>query len=247
MQGLVTLDFGNSNPHAGLFSRNEKGWQLLKVVPFHELSLYLPQFGLTPDNTSLVLAEVKARGDELFSYLQQGYLLTRVKDYWRGNRFAGMPVHYAQTLGEDRLIEAYMSYRKEKASTLIIDAGTYVTLDVVNEQGFQGGFIIPGLDIYSKCFQKGEQLKGVELPSEISADLPRDTAHALIGSYSAFGALANNLVEEHKIKKVVITGGMSPLWLNFFDDSKPSLVVESDPHLIHSSLHYWFTTQIEPL
>lgn len=247
MQGLVTLDFGNSHPHAGLHARKGNEWQLLKVVPLAELSLYLSQFELTPDNTSLVLCEVKAREEELMPLLQQGYLLTRVKDYWRGTKFAGMPVNYAQTLGEDRLIEAYYCYKKNKIPTLIIDAGTFVTMDVINESGFEGGYILPGMQAYLECFQKGEQLKHIDLIPQLSPDLPKETGVAMTGGYSAFGALANNLIEQHQIRKVVLTGGSLALWESFFDDSKPSLVVENDPHLIHSSLHYWFTTQIEPL
>lgn len=247
MQGIVTLDFGNSNPHAGLFSRKGNEFELIKVVPFSELPTVLAQVGMTPDNTSLVLCEVKPREKELTPILEKGYLLTRVKEYWRGKKFAGMPVSYAETLGEDRLIEAFCAYKKDKTPTLIIDAGTYVTMDVVTEKGFLGGYIIPNLKTYLETFKKGEQLKKVSLEEELSPDLPRETKSAMSRGYTAFGALANNLIEQHGIPKVLLTGGEGASWQGFFDDARPSLVVENNPHLIHSSLAYWFTTQIEPL
>lgn len=247
MQGLVTLDFGNSNPHAGLFSKQGNVWEMIKVVPFAELQIFLSQLGFTPDNTSMVIAEVRPREEELKPWIEKGYWLTRVKEYWRGERFAGMPVDYAKTLGEDRLIEAFYVYKKEKAPTLIIDAGTYVTVDVVTEKGFLGGYILPSLSTYLETFHKGEQLKDLTPEHELPGTLPKGTAQALSGGYTAFGALANNLLEQHGIRKVLLTGSQASLWDSFFEDGRPSLVVEKNPHLIHSSLLYWYTTQIETL
>jgi pantothenate kinase type III len=246
MQGLITLDFGNTNPHAGLFQKQQE-WQLIKVVPFKELALYLDQLQMTPDNTSLVVCEVKAREDELEPLQHQGFFLTRVKEYWRGTKFAGMPVNYANTLGEDRLIQAFYAYKKIKENILLIDAGTFCTMDVITTSGFQGGYIIPGIDTYLSNFQKGEQLKAVELDQNISLTLPKTTSEAMRDSYSAFAALAQKLIQEHKIQKVLITGGKCALWKQIFDDLALSVSVQSDRNLIHSSLHFWMTTQIEPL
>lgn len=247
MQGLVTLDFGNTNPHAGLFLKASGQWDLIKVVPLNELYLYLPQLRMNADNTSMVVCEVKSREDEIAKIQEQGFLITRVKDYWRGTKFAGMPVHYARTLGEDRLIEAFYCYKKEKVPTLLIDAGTYVTMDIVTENGFLGGYIIPGTQIYFECYGKGEQLKSVPLTLNFQHTLPNDTAQAITESYSAFAALAKTLVSEHKIKKIILTGGLTSLWEGFFQDEKQALIVEGHPHLIHWALQYWMMTQIEPL
>lgn len=247
MQGLITLDFGNSNPHAGIFQKQQDKWELIKVVPWKELAIYLDQLGLNANNTSVVLSQVKEREEELQAYVEQGYLITRVKEYWRGTKFAGMPVNYAKTLGEDRLIEAFYCYKKDKTPTLLIDAGTFVTMDVVTENGFLGGYIIPGTEAYFSTYGMGEQLKDVPLTLKFTHELPQETASAITESYSAFAALAKKLVIEHNIKKIILTGGLTSLWEGFFQDEKNSLVVEGHPHLVHSALHYWFTTQIEPL
>lgn len=247
MQGLVTLDFGNSHPHAGLFSKTGNEWKLIKVVPFSNLSGALTDSGLTPDNTNFVLSEVKNRDEELMPFLNQGYLLTRVKEYWRGRMFAGMPVNYAQTLGEDRLIQAFSLFKKFKTKTLIVDAGSYTTMDVLTEEGFKGGYIIPGLKNYFSSFDAGELLKGVERETSLNLDLPHDTKSAMSSSYQAFGALLHNLLDQHKIQKVFLTGGDVKYWEEILDDSRPSLEVIPEPHLVHHSLLHWFTTQIEPL
>jgi type III pantothenate kinase len=247
MQGLITLDFGNTNPHAGLFQKAQDEWKLIKVVPHSELPIYLDQLGMTPGNTSVVLCEVKSREEEITKLQEQGFLVTRVRDYWRGSKFAGMPVDYANTLGEDRLIEAFYCYKKHKIPTLLIDAGTFVTIDVVNEKGFLGGFIIPGIESYFKTYENGEQLKEVTLTMNFSHTLPKNTAQAITESYTAFAALAKKHAKENRIEKIILTGGQTALWEGFFQDAKESLVVEGHPNLIHWALQYWMTTQIEPL
>ena len=247
MQGLITLDFGNTNPHAGLFQKLKDQWELIKVVPLNELPIYLTQLEMKADNTSVVVCEVKAREDEIQQLQAMGFLITRLKDYWRGTKFAGMPVHYATTLGEDRLIEAYYCFKKYKTPTLVIDAGTFVTIDVVTENGFLGGYIIPGVEAYFSAYEKGEQLKSVPLNLSFSHTLPTDTASAITESYSTFAILAKKLVTDHQIQKIILTGGLTSLWEGLFQDEEKKFVVEGQPNLIHLALRYWFTTQIEPL
>ena len=246
MQGLITLDFGNSHPHAGLFQKNHDVWHLIKIVPWEELPLYLSQLEFTPNNSSLALCEVKAREEELLPYLQQGFLITRVKDYWRGERFHGMPVHYSKSLGEDRLINAFHAWKKEKIPTLIIDAGTFTTLDVISETGYQGGYILPGFRNYFSLFSQGEQLRDIHLTPTFNSTLPQTTAQAMTDGYQAMGRLAQNLIKEQKIQKIILTGGQGSIWSNLLL-LKPDIKVENDPDYIHRAIHFWMTTQIEPL
>lgn len=247
MQGLVTIDFGNSNPHAGLFQKHQSEWKLIKVVPWSDLAVYLNQLQMSSDTTSMVLAEVKSRDEDLARLQEQGYLITRVKDYWRGTRFAGMPVHYAQSLGEDRLIQAFFVYKTIKKKTLILDAGTFLTMDVVTEKGFEGGYIIPGLRHYLETFQNGELLKNISLNLSVSSDLPQASAEAMRDSYVAFAALARKLVLDYKIEKILLSGGQAGLWKDILSSQGLISDVQEEKDLIHSSLHYWMTTQIELL
>lgn len=247
MQGLITIDFGNSNPHAGIFLKHQSDWKLIKVVPWSELPIHLEQLKLNPTNSSLVLCEVKAREDDLIPYINQGFLLTRVKSYWKGKRFAGMPVSYATTLGEDRLIEAFYVYKKLKEPSLIIDAGTFLTMDVVTQEGFRGGYIIPGVSAYSETFKKGEQLKETVLNSEVSWELPQATQEAMRDSYTAFAALAQKLLHEHKLTKIHLTGGNALFWERLLQLPESGVDVQVQADLIHLALHFWMTTQIEPL
>jgi type III pantothenate kinase len=247
MQGLVTIDFGNSHPHAGIFIKGQDQWQIIKVVAFDELQKNLDELKLSPHNSQLVLSEVKSRDQLLKPLLEQGYLLTRIKDYWRGNKFAGMPVNYSSTLGEDRLIEAFYVFKKIKQNCLIIDAGTFVTMDVVDSSGFQGGHIIPGLEIYGETFLRGEQLKATVINHELSIGLPHNTSEAMRDGYTAFAALALKLVHDFKLEKILLTGGQCHVWEKIFSQFATSVIVQTRPDLIHWALQYWMTTQIEPL
>lgn len=241
MQGLITLDFGNTHPHAGVFVKDSSGWNLKEVVALDALEESLKKLDLSPHNTTMSLCEVKSQEAVITPLVDQGYILTRVRDYWRGQRFAGMPVNYAKTLGEDRLIEAFYLYKKEKRNVLNIDAGTFLTIDVITDQGFQGGYIAPGIKTYFAAYENGERLKSVEVDALFEGKLPQETSKAISESYGAFAALAKDLVEKYKIEKVFISGGDSLYWKNALGD----LDVELIPHLIHTSLHYWMTTQIE--
>lgn len=247
MQGLITLDFGNTNPHAGLFQKLQGQWNLMRVVPLNEIFSHLDELSMNAHNSSMVLCDVKPREDEIKKFQESGFLVTRVKDYWKGNRFAGMPVKYASTLGEDRLIEAFYCYKKFKNPVLIIDSGTFVTMDVITEDGFLGGYIFPGMHVYFETFARGELLKNIS--PELSYDhlLPNDSSKAMAESYLAFVSLAQKVIKENNIQKIILTGGQSDQWEIFFHKEKTLNMVEKVPHLIHWSLLFWMTTQIEPI
>ncbi len=247
MQGLITLDFGNTHATAGIFSLEGKTATLVKKVPLSELKLYLTQLGYSAHNSQIVLSDVKPREEELQKFVEEGFLLTRVKDYWRGKKFHGMTVNYSETLGEDRLVSAFYTYKNFKTNSLVIDAGTFVTIDVVTTNGFEGGYIVPGAETYFETFRKGENLKAFELKAGGLTGLPHDTEKAMSGSYNAFAALVRELIREHQIQKVLITGGATSLWSELLAGMKAPPVVETHPDLIHSALLYWMTTQIEPL
>ena len=55
-------------------------------------------------------------------------------------------VENPQTVGIDRLLNALAAYRRTKTSTVVIDFGTAITIDIVSKKGeFLGGLILPGI------------------------------------------------------------------------------------------------------
>jgi len=243
MQGLITLDLGNSHPHAGFFEKINSEWKFVKSTPLEHLNLELRNLGLSPDNSQIVVSEVKSYPDVLTDLGKQGFLITTIKEYWRGNRFFGMPVQYTNSIGEDRLIQAFYTYKKKKYPTLIIDAGTFTTIDVITDQGFQGGFIIPSFESYFSLFKNGENLKDIEMILPQLSDTPKSSETAMSEGYSAFFYLVENLSKKYQCEHLILTGGKYQLWENFDFNLKK----EINPFYIHESLIHWMTTQIELL
>lgn len=244
-QSLISLDFGNSNPHAGFFQKQNGSWELLEIVHLNDLSTKAQDYQISAHNAQMILSEVKKYEEDLLALQSQGYLLTRVKDYWRGERFAGMPVDYAKTLGEDRLISAFWCYKKIKKPSLIIDAGTYLTLDVVTERGFLGGYIIPSYQKFLETFKDGENLKDITLSENADFSLPHESSQAMSSSYHAFCALADKLIIDHDLNTIIISGGKDSLWKEWAKTKTCEVLHE--PHLVHKALIHWMTTQVEIL
>ena len=55
-------------------------------------------------------------------------------------------------VGVDRLVNALAAFERTKSWTIVVDAGTAITVDVINDHGaFMGGIIAPGMGISSKA------------------------------------------------------------------------------------------------
>lgn len=242
---LLTLDFGNSAAHAALYRH---GTQLAHGDVRH-VSEWLQAHQLTFGEVAGVLAQVKAYDEELKDLMSRGLLVERIFDYWKGQRFAGMPVRYAQSLGEDRLITAWWAYKELKRPVLVIDAGSFLTVDVVTPEGFQGGFILPGVKLLGEALATGAQLAPqtfADLKSEIltASDLPHTTADALQGAAVAYAILVQKLLVRWGIEEVVLTGGNASVvaaWLRPLTHEIP-VTLRSD--LVHWALHEWYRRNI---
>ncbi|RKZ21649.1 hypothetical protein DRQ23_06665, partial [bacterium] len=74
---------------------------------------------------------------------------------------------YSGLVGEDRI--AASLYVKEKVlyPCVVIDAGSAITVDIVNEEGlFSGGAILSGVKNYLSLFQAQENLKHIRVEPE---------------------------------------------------------------------------------
>lgn len=242
---LLTLDFGNTTAHAGLFRQGE----LKECGTLSDVSGWLKKHSLTFGEVQAVLAQVKAYDEQLTPLEHQGLLIDRVKTYWRGEKFAGLKVNYAQSLGEDRLLLAYWAWKNLQNTTLVISAGTFLTCDVVKDGTFEGGFILPGFKLLGEDLKSGAQLSPVDfqdIPKDMltGQDLPHDTPSALNGAAVAYAALIQRLLVRWSPAQIVISGGQTPLIQSWLKVLAPSLPLHARPDLVHYALFDWYQRNI---
>jgi type III pantothenate kinase len=114
---VITVDNGNTNPHVGIF-QNEK---LDSVIA-------LKDYIFNP-NDFILISDV---GSPL-SFKPTLELKSKRITTPEGFQFFDMPVQYTKTLGDDRLISSYSIFKNSKPheKILIIDAGTFITTDLI--------------------------------------------------------------------------------------------------------------------
>lgn len=172
------------------------------------------------DADAVVIADVnKPLADRLEVALHEGGL--EVGEVYRVGRDLDVPIVNAldddSTVGQDRLLTALGAYARAGQACVVVDAGTAVTVDLVDGQGaFQGGAIAPGLNMMLRSMH--EQTAALPLLKFAPPDLARgevgkDTAHAMIlGVRAAVQGMVRLLAERYAelqggYPQIVATGG----------------------------------------
>ncbi|MBF0300502.1 MAG: type III pantothenate kinase [Oligoflexia bacterium] len=261
---LFTIDNGNSNPHVGIFEGNK-----LKIVcSLDELTVET----FKGKNFAVFISDV-AKKNKLINFLQKKYTGTnkvyKVSSFKSRKKFLDMPFEYADSIGEDRLCQAYFTYKKNykkkltQGSTLLIDSGTFTTVDLINSDGFCGGYIFPGPKTFLSVYAKGANLPNLANPSNFSnfklkkdfikkQTIAHNTEDAILYAlgiylYSSLEKIVYDYYFDKKIncKKIILTGGFANLQKNIIDlifkyNNKIKMEVLVEKHFIHHSLFYIF-------
>ena len=149
---LIAVDVGNSALKAGLFVLDEDGEvgqpkSVVRLEVVDDLDLLRRQLSQSSHRWCVVSVN---RSDEgrLAGWVQD---LRPQDDYVRLTR-ERLPltcnVQFPERVGVDRLVSAVAvnTVRPAGQSAIIVDAGTAITVDLVDGEGvFQGGAILPGL------------------------------------------------------------------------------------------------------
>ncbi len=231
-----TLDLGNSNPSVGEFLNNE----LISVIPLIQF-LQGPRI---PGAVS-ICSEVRTHlPPDLVAELKP---MSPV-DYFTAGRLFNLPVHYATTLGADRLVQAYALFNEffttenaQASSIQLIDSGTFTTVDLITANGFEGGHIIPGLNLLSRSFTMGEKLPALTLEQVVAFyprkdEMPQTTHHAMgLGVWQMLKGFFTEWHRQHRPEKIILTGGQAQVLLPLLREiSSTSIEVRSN--LIHHAL-----------
>lgn len=214
---LYTIDCGNGHCSVGLFSEG----QLKEVCDFHG-SLIPPE----------------AHKQTIYSNVTNRESLPGLDaaNFLAGGIFLGMPVHYAETVGTDRLVLAHYIFRGQKTRpTIIVDAGTFITVDIVTRDGFMGGVILPGVSTYMECFSLAQRLPSISKeklfslgPSSLGA---HTTEEAMVfGQELMLKGFFQESLRSYQSYEIVLTGGWGGKLKNLLPGAR---VV---PHLVHRGL-----------
>ena len=223
---IYTIDGGNRHSHVGIFIQDK----LTRVCDIKEISL-------SPNATGSIYSSVGKR---------QSFPGQNVLDFFINGFFLDMPVHYDQNLGTDRLVLGHYFFKGEQTlPTLIIDAGTFITLDFVCYSGFMGGIILPGVDLYLASCRKAANIpilfkEEMSMGSIPPFSLGNSTKEAIfIGWRTFLEAILKKIIATYSPEKIYLTGGDGKILQGFFPKA------EFHPHFIHFSLKRIFQMKAE--
>jgi type III pantothenate kinase len=139
-------------------------------------------------------------------------------------------------VGADRIVNCAAAHDAYGGPTVIVDFGTATTFDVVTANAeFVGGVIAPGLNISAEAlFARAARLPRVDVRRPERVIGTNTVANMQSGIYFGYlglvdGILARIRREVPDLKRVVATGGLSPLFAEdseHIDDVDPELTLK---------------------
>lgn len=228
---ILTIDSGNTATKVVLFKKNK---ELLQHFKMEDLEQVINSYQLSEENTDAILVSVSNK------IITIPFPLIDIKDYFQKNIFLNMPVHYSQTLGLDRLAVSYWAYLIKQKPSIIIDAGTFTTFDLIDENGFQGGYILPGLNLLAETYNRGSNLfSPTDLKAKVERKIPQDTETAILnGVYYSFLTPILQLISENQDQDIIITGGNGDTLTYSLKSAnlQQDASIQLEPDLIHNAL-----------
>lgn len=142
---------------------------------------------------------------------------------------------HPERLGVDRWLALIAAHKSCRGPTLIVDAGTAITFDLLLGDGRHlGGLILPGIEMMRDTLLTGTHIPRIE-PEERTEPWASDTGTAIAaGSIEAPAALTERLFDRLADQAgaeptCILTGGdaqrLTPV-LNVAIDSRPDLVLQ---------------------
>lgn len=119
---------------------------------------------------------------------------------------------YYETMGIDRIVAC-----EAVKNGVIVDAGSAITVDVVRDGHFEGGFIYPGTQAMRDTYTNISHALDYEFNYNLNLDIiPKNSQDAL--SYGYLKLLYNEVMM-HKLE-VILTGGDAVKLQHIFPDAK---------------------------
>ncbi len=127
------------------------------------------------------------------------------------SQYIQIPTQY-QGLGVDRRA-ACMSIK----DGVIIDAGSAITIDIMENGKHLGGYILPGLFSYIDAYTRISEALHKPLLFSLPQGLPKNTQEAI--SYGIFESIIELIKKVSTNKRIIFTGGDGKHFCQFFEQS----------------------------
>ena len=138
--------------------------------------------------------------------------------------------NYENSIGIDRQVLIYDLQKKGSSKfSVIIDAGSFITVDFTKDNLHLGGYIFPGVKNFLNIYaQKGKHLPQIEL-TETTSDYPLSTFEAI--NMATINYINSIVTLTAKCEKIILTGGDAKRLKPFFEEEK---VCIKDNYLIYA-------------
>lgn len=206
----LTIDQGNSSTKIGVFKNEELMVQLhFQCFTAKDAEILLTKY----DIKNCILSSVIKTEPELIKTLESStdffIELTADTKLPIKNRYKT-----PQSLGKDRIaVVVAANYIKPKSYSLVIDAGTCITYDFINEkEEYLGGNISPGMNMRFKALNNYTQKLPLIESTENFPELGEDTKTAILSGvekgiiYEMEGYI-NDFKKQHPKLSIFLTGG----------------------------------------
>lgn len=245
MSNLV-VDIGNSSTKVAVFE-NDKIVFLDKLASISED--YLISLKKKYLVKKIVVSSVKENFGIAEDFLQQEF------EYLRFNRSVIIPIKNKYkspgTLGLDRLAAVIgAKYLFPKENCLVIDAGTCITYDAINEMTvYNGGSISPGIKMrFDAMHHFTAKLPQVKFDEHFEGKIGENTEEAMLSGvlngvvYEAEGFIQHQL-KAFKDTKIILCGGDATFFDSRFKNSIFAHLISHEPNLVLIGLNYFVKYQ----
>ena len=240
----LVIDTGNSGTKVAIFADGELLLPVLRLTtsPWAKIDEQLTNFGVRNILYSTVANVPPRRWLENWKANGMGvYALDRSRPL----PFASV-YETPETLGQDRIAAVAGTLGRVHTARLIVDAGSCVTLDLVDAHDrYHGGNISPGVRMRLAAMHERTARLPLVRPGQPEGVVGRSTEQALrhggqLGVVYEIEGLYERLRPQHRDLVIVLTGGDAPHLLPYFS----SVPVSHSPNLVLRGLHQILSTYV---
>jgi type III pantothenate kinase len=102
---------------------------------------------------------------------------------------------------------------------VIVDIGSAITVDIIENYKHKGGFILPGIKAYKNIYPNISKKLKFDFDKEINIkSIPLNTNDAI--NYAILNSIITPIKKISKNKNIILTGGDADIFIKYFKNSK---------------------------